>query len=141
MMFNITFAMSWAPLSYVVIAEIPTARLREKTVSLSTSLSVVWTFIVSFTLPYLLNAPYANLGPKVGFIYGALSFLGVIWVILGMPETSNRALEELDELFEKGVPYRKFATYRVSGVGANIASLDTANALGASHNKDALTSV
>jgi sugar porter (SP) family MFS transporter len=141
MMFNVTFAMSWAPLSYVVIAEIPTARLREKTVSLSTSLSVIWTFIVSFTLPYLLNAPYANLGPKVGFIYGALSFLGVIWVIFGMPETSNRALEELDELFEKCVPYRKFATYRVSGVGANIASLDTANALGASHNKDALTSV
>ena len=29
-------------------------------------------FLVGFTVPYVLDAPYANLGSTVGFFYGAM---------------------------------------------------------------------
>lgn len=61
-------------------------------------------FIATFTLPYLLKAPYANLGSKVGFIYGIIATLGVIWGYFFLPEMSNRSLEEIDEMYESKVP-------------------------------------
>ncbi|KAJ3891589.1 hypothetical protein GG344DRAFT_47054, partial [Lentinula edodes] len=70
MLFNFSFSASWAPLSYVVASEVGTGALREKTMAFSSVINVVCAFAVSFTLPYLLNPPYANLQAKVGYIYG-----------------------------------------------------------------------
>jgi hypothetical protein len=49
-----------------------TAALREKTMAFSSIINVIAAFVVSFTLPYLLNPPFANLQARVGYIYGAL---------------------------------------------------------------------
>ena len=65
------YAISWAPLSYTIMSEAAEGTVREATIQVATAISVVCTFVVSFTMPYLLNPPYANLGAKVGFIYGA----------------------------------------------------------------------
>ncbi|KAJ3760321.1 hypothetical protein EV360DRAFT_40050, partial [Lentinula raphanica] len=70
MLFNFSFSASWAPLSYVVASEVGTGALREKTMAFSSVINVICAFAVSFTLPYLLNPPYANLQAKVGYIYG-----------------------------------------------------------------------
>jgi hypothetical protein len=43
-------------------------------------------FVVAFTLPYLLYAPYANLGMKVGFIFGPIATLATIWAYFFIPE-------------------------------------------------------
>ncbi|KXH55493.1 sugar transporter [Colletotrichum salicis] len=61
-------------------------------------------FTVAFTLPYLLNAPYANLGSKVGLIFGTISFLSLVFVYLCVPECKGRTLEEVDMLFELKIP-------------------------------------
>lgn len=61
-------------------------------------------FVATFTLPYLLKAPYANLGSKVGFIYGSIATVGVVWGFLSMPEMTNKSLEEIDEMFEANIP-------------------------------------
>ena len=57
----------------------------------------------SFTVPYLLNAPYANLGSKVGFIYGCFSALAALYVFFFIPELKNRSFEEVDILFHEKV--------------------------------------
>lgn len=119
-LFGASYALSWAPLSYTILGETATSRLKEKTNNLATSISVLTTFVVSFTLPYLLNPPYAALGAKVGFIYGALSALSVVvaWAII--PEMKDRSLEEVDEMFEKKVPLREFKDYKSKGLGGKI---------------------
>jgi SP family sugar:H+ symporter-like MFS transporter len=38
-------------------------------------------FVIAFTVPYLLNAPYANLGSKVGFIYAPLAALAFLFCV------------------------------------------------------------
>ncbi len=69
----------------------------------------MWTF----TLPYLLNAPYANLGSKVGFIFGSLAVAATLYAYFFIPECKGRTLDEIDKLFNDGVSLRKFAQTEV----------------------------
>lgn len=52
------------------------------------------TFITFFTIPYLVNAPYAHSGGKIGFIY----IFMVVVVYFVIPELKGRSLE-VDEMF------------------------------------------
>lgn len=65
--------------------------------------STVFEFVVTFSLPYMLNEP-AWLGSKVGFIFGAIGFLGLIWGVFCMPELSHKSLEDIDTIFEQRIP-------------------------------------
>ena len=63
--FGAGFSLGWAPLSHVVAAEIPTNRLRDPTYAFGAVFNIIIQFAISFSIPYLLYAPYANLGSKV----------------------------------------------------------------------------
>jgi MFS transporter, SP family, sugar:H+ symporter len=94
--------------SYVVTAECSSPRVKEKTSLLASSISVVTTFVTSFTLPYLLNPPYAALGGRVGYIYGSTCLACAVLAFFYIPELKGRSLEEVDQLFAMGIPLRKF---------------------------------
>lgn len=49
--------------------------------------------------PYLISTQYANLGTKVGFIFGGLTVPLFLFVVFCVPETKGRTLEEIDEMF------------------------------------------
>ena len=70
-------------------------------------ISVLTTFLTSFTVPYLIGAAYANLGAKLGYVYGGINVLMVIGVFFIVPELKSRSLEEIDQLFDSGVSLRK----------------------------------
>lgn len=53
---------------------------------------------------------------KLGFFFGGLATLCYVWAFFRVPETRGRTYEELDLLFSKNVPARKFKDYRVDGV-------------------------
>ncbi|KAL4780393.1 general substrate transporter [Aspergillus varians] len=93
-------------------SEVPTLSLREKSAVVGWSLQNLWNFVVSFTVPYLLNDDYAGLHSKVGFIFGAICFIGVAWAWFCFPELSRRSLEEIDEMFLAQLPTRKFKDYK-----------------------------
>ena len=76
--------------------------------SLSTGTNWLFTWLVSFTFPYLFDADAADLGARVGFLYGALTLAAVVWVWFLLPETAGRSLEEIHTLFNDRVPARKF---------------------------------
>ncbi|KAH8652178.1 general substrate transporter [Xylariales sp. PMI_506] len=109
MLFGGSYALSWAPLSYVVVSEAAASRVKEKTNLFASVISILTTFVTSFTIPYLLNAPYADLGGKVGFVYGSINMAMVVVAYFGIPELKGRSLEEVDQLFASGAPLRKFS--------------------------------
>jgi SP family general alpha glucoside:H+ symporter-like MFS transporter len=41
-----------------------------------------------------------------------------VWAFFRVPETRNRTYEELDVLFSKNIPARKFKDYQIDGVSA-----------------------
>ena len=107
-LYGIGFQLGWAPLSHVVAAEIPTTQLRDQTYAVGAAFNIVVQFAVAFSIPYLLDEPYAALGSKVGFIFGVTAFMAIFFSWFCVPECSGKTLEEIDKLFLEGVPITKF---------------------------------
>lgn len=103
------FTTGWAPTSHTLSAEIPSMRLRDITYRSASIVNISTQFAVTISMPYLLNEPYAGLGSRVGFIFGAVALLSMVFVYMCLPECKGRSLEEIDLLFESKVPLRKFA--------------------------------
>ncbi|KAF1953348.1 general substrate transporter [Byssothecium circinans] len=110
-----TYGATWGPIPQAIIGEIPSNRLRSRTVSLATSVNWMCTLFIICGSPYLLSPLYINLGTKLGFIFGGCTILGTIWVFFELPETKDRTLEEIDEMFLNRVPARKFSEYVSTG--------------------------
>jgi MFS family permease len=106
--FMVVFNLALGPAVWVVTSEISTGPNRGKLMATSTATNWFCSWMVTFTFPYLFNADSAGLGARVGFIYGALMVAAAVWVFFFLPETSGRALEEIQTLFQKGVPAREF---------------------------------
>ncbi|KAF2186573.1 general substrate transporter [Zopfia rhizophila CBS 207.26] len=106
--YNITIGAT----AYTLLCEVPTSRLRIKTIAIGLALQNALNTMWSFVLPYLFNPDKLNLGAKVGFIFGGLSVICLAYLWIYQPETAGRTYEELDEMFMKSVPARKFKEYR-----------------------------
>jgi MFS transporter, SP family, sugar:H+ symporter len=121
MLYFFFYSGTWGPLVFTVAAEMGSAGLREKTLSLGIALNVVTAFIVSFCVPYILNDIEAN----IGWVFGAIALGCGVATYLWVPETKDRSLEELDELFQASTPARKFRTTQTYGAGSRITALET----------------
>ncbi|KAI5459520.1 general substrate transporter [Mariannaea sp. PMI_226] len=124
LLYFFTYSGTWGPLLFTICAELGTNALREKTLSIGVALNVITAFIVSFCVPYILNA----IGANIGWVFGGIAFFSGILVYLVLPEAKDRSLEELDELFKAGVPARKFRTTETYGAGSRITALEKSGA-------------
>jgi len=124
MLYNFFYAGGWAPVSYVIGSEIGTAALREKTASFGLAINFFSAWLVSFVVPYLLGRISAN----IGWVFGSISFLGAVYTYFCVPETRNRSLEELDELFARKITARRFASTETFGAGRRVAELENMEA-------------
>ena len=106
--------------AYTLLTEVATARLRVKTIAIGLAVQSCFGLMWSFVLPYLFNPDKANLGGKVGFIFGGLSVPCIIFLWWYQPETAGRSYEELDEMFMKKVPARSFKNYKTEAESRGI---------------------
>jgi SP family general alpha glucoside:H+ symporter-like MFS transporter len=113
------------PLTYVVVCETPSTKLRSKTLAIATSIDALTGLVTTVVGPYLLNPGAANAGAKIEFLYGGISIFSLIWCIFRLPETKGRTFEELDILFERKVPARKFKTYVIDDLDTEEAKIAT----------------
>lgn len=98
--------------AYTILCETSTSRLRVKTIAIGLALQNALNTMWSFVLPYLFNPDQLNLGGKLGFIFGALSIICLVYLWFYQPETAGRTYEELDEMFANKVKARSFATHK-----------------------------
>ncbi|OQD61785.1 hypothetical protein PENPOL_c015G01539 [Penicillium polonicum] len=112
-LFGAGFTFGWAPIVHTLSTELPSARLRDTTYRCGSLVHVATNFVISFTLPYLLNAGYANLQSKVGFIYSSIAFFSILFPYFCVPDCRGRSLEYINRLFEANVPARKFQSVKI----------------------------
>ncbi|KAK0375407.1 hypothetical protein CLIM01_07254 [Colletotrichum limetticola] len=103
-----TYNMTIGPACYVIVAEIPSTRLRVKTVALARVVYNVFTIINNVIAPQLLNPTAWNLAGKSCLVYAITALLCLIWCYFRLPETKKLSYLELDLLFDKGAPTAKF---------------------------------
>lgn len=105
------YGIGQGPVLWALGTEIPSQRLRSQTVGTASGLNFVVNWVVSFCTPYFINPDQLGWGPKYGYIWGGSNLILAIWAFFFVPETKGRSLEQLDELFEKGVSARKFSSF------------------------------
>ena len=98
------FAMSWGPVTWVLLSEIFPNKIRSAAMSIAVAAMWLANQGVAWTFP-IMNED-ANLVARFnhGFtywVYGLVSILGVIFVWRFIPETKGKKLEEMERLWLK----------------------------------------
>lgn len=88
------YALSLAPVTWVLIAEIFPNRVRGTAVSLAVSALWAACFILTFAFPLLQRT--AGIAATF-WIYAAICFAGFLFVRASVPETKGRTLEQIEE--------------------------------------------
>ena len=102
------YAGALGPISYTVIAETSSVRLR----ALSTGVGRAAYYVAEIPMIYLasqlLNPTGWNLAGKCGYVWGGTACVCWITAYFGLPELKHRSFREADILFNRKVPARKF---------------------------------
>lgn len=96
------------PVCYVLVAEIPSTRLRVKTVVIARIAYNLANITNSILTPKMLNPTAWDWRGKSCFFYAGTTALCLIWCWFRLPETKGLSYLELDILFEKKADARKF---------------------------------
>lgn len=110
---TLVYDLTLGPFCYVLLAEVSSARLRGATVALSTVSCFIWSIVFAVAIPYAMDKDEANWGGKLGFLFAGTTLLCLVYCFFCLPETKGRTFEELDILFERKVPSRKFKNYQI----------------------------
>jgi sugar porter (SP) family MFS transporter len=87
------YAMSLAPITWVLITEIFPNQVRATAVSISVAALWIACFVLTYSFP-LLNGAFGTAG--IFFIYGLICFLGACFVFFFVPETKGKSLEQIE---------------------------------------------
>ncbi|MFV0553157.1 MAG: sugar porter family MFS transporter [Mangrovibacterium sp.] len=88
------YAMSLAPLVWVVISEIFPNRIRGAAMAVATFALWAACFLLTYTFPFLNNA----LGASGTFwLYGGICLAGFLFIYKNLPETKGKTLEEIEK--------------------------------------------
>lgn len=92
------FAASFAPVTGVIISEIYPPNIKEQAMSLALGISWGCTFLTVYFTP-ILKATFGDAG--VFGVFGIFSLLAYIFVLIYIPKTSGKTLEEIQESLTK----------------------------------------
>jgi len=110
---SVMFTFAAAPISWAVIGETSSLRLRPLTTGIGRAVYYIVEIPCIFLGTWMLNPTGGNLGGRCGYVWAATAF--VCWAVAwwGLPEMKGRSYRELDILFRRRVPARKFKTTEV----------------------------
>jgi SP family arabinose:H+ symporter-like MFS transporter len=98
------YAMSLAPVTWVVISEIFPNRLRGPAMSISITALWIAGFILTYTFP-LLNSSLGAAGTF--WCYAGICLSGLLFLYLRLPECKGQSLEEIEARLQTSAPLEK----------------------------------
>jgi SP family xylose:H+ symportor-like MFS transporter len=96
------FAVSWGPVTWVLLSEIFPNQIRGKAMALAVAMQWIANYLVSWSFPILDKNLTLVSYFKHGFaywIYGLMGILAAIFMAKMVPETKGRSLEEMEALW------------------------------------------
>ncbi|RYP60226.1 hypothetical protein DL770_010033 [Monosporascus sp. CRB-9-2] len=99
-LFVATYATSWGPVSWVYPSELYPLRVRGKAVALATSSN--WAF--NFALAWFVPPAFANIRWGTYVLFAVFCFMMFVHVFFLFPETANKRLEEVVNIFDDTKP-------------------------------------
>ena len=99
-LFNLFFALAWAPVPWLIMSEIFPTQARGLCTSLATIANWVALFIVTKTYNIMQTSMTIQ---GTYWFFGGCSILGFVFVYMAMPETKGKTLKEIEAIFSKRV--------------------------------------
>lgn len=109
LIYTMWYDLTIGPICYALVAEIPSTRHKIKTVVMARALGNCFGFMNNALMPNFLGVNSWNWGAKTGLFWAAFCLIFLVWAWFRLPEPKGRTFAELDILFERRVPARKFA--------------------------------
>jgi len=117
-LFTGIYDLTIGPVCYCLCAEVPSTRLRAKSIVLArNAYNVVGIAFAGVVTPRMLNTDGWNWGAKSGFFWAGINAFCIVWIYFRLPEVKGRTYGELDILFENHISARKFASTEVDQYG------------------------
>lgn len=113
LLFTLCYDVTVGTIAYSIVTEMPSSRLRTKTMAIARSLYNVQGIINGVITPYMLNPNYWNWKAKAGFFWAGMGLVCLTWAFFRLPEPRDRTFAEMDLLFEQKVSARKFHKTKV----------------------------
>ncbi|MEO1012727.1 MAG: D-xylose transporter XylE [Bacteroidota bacterium] len=98
------FAMSWGPVTWVLLSEIFPNKIRGKAMAVAVAAQWISNYLVSWTFPMMDKNTFLLEKFNHGFsywIYGLMAVLATLLVWKFVPETKGKTLEEMERIWEK----------------------------------------
>jgi len=104
MLYVASFAMSWGPVTWVLLAEIFPNKIRGRALAIAVAAQWISNYFVSLTFPMMNDNSYLTGLFNHGFaywVYGIMSVLAMLFILKYVPETKGKTLEEMEGLWKK----------------------------------------
>jgi SP family xylose:H+ symportor-like MFS transporter len=97
------FALSWGPVTWVLLSEMFPNSIKNRAMAIAVAAQWILNLFVSWSFKILIENSTLNAMFNHGFpywMYGVMSFLAAIFVYFYVPETKQRTLEEIQNLWK-----------------------------------------
>jgi len=104
MIYVASFAMSWGPVTWVLLSEIFPNKIRGKAMAIAVAAQWISNYLVSWTFPMMTDNTWLKENFNNGFaywLYGVMAILSALFVMKFVPETKGKTLEEMEGLWQK----------------------------------------
>uniref|UniRef100_A0A8H7NES5 Major facilitator superfamily (MFS) profile domain-containing protein n=1 Tax=Bionectria ochroleuca TaxID=29856 RepID=A0A8H7NES5_BIOOC len=97
------YQLGWGPCPWILMSEIPTARLRALNVSMGAATQWLFNFVIARTV-LTMQATMGTAGYGMFFMFGSFCVIMTLFTWFFIPETKGLSLERMDELFDSSTP-------------------------------------
>ncbi|RDW68173.1 hypothetical protein BP6252_09569 [Coleophoma cylindrospora] len=105
---SFVFAGAMGPISYTIIAETSSIRLRPLSTAVGRASYYVFEIPLYYLNTQLLNTTGWDVAGKCGYVWGGTAFVCMVAAYFWLPELKGRSYREIDILFQRRVPARDF---------------------------------
>lgn len=104
------------PYAWLIGGEYPNNQQRGYVFGIASALNFMLTWLGTFTAPFFINPAALGWNAKYGYIWFVSNIIMVVFTWFLLPETKDRTLEEIHEMFEAKLPARAFKGYVCRGM-------------------------
>ncbi|KAF3035331.1 hypothetical protein E8E12_005979 [Didymella heteroderae] len=115
LVFTAVYDATIGPVCYVFVSEVPSTRLRSKTIALARNCYNISGIVTNLITPRMLNPTAWAWGAKAGFFWAGTAIIGLLWSWWRLPETKGRTFAQIDVLFRNKTSARMFKGTRAGG--------------------------
>ncbi|KAA8645618.1 hypothetical protein EYZ11_003479 [Aspergillus tanneri] len=108
-LFITTFAMTWGPMIWTIVAELFPSKYRAKGMALATASNWLWNFLLGFFTPFITGA----IDFAYGYVFAGCLFVAAAVVYFFVIEGKGRTLEEVDWMYVNKVAPWKSSKFEI----------------------------